>query len=115
MKSYAVFASYERVDEFDSYFKMQEIKEEFIQQCAKVCPNKTTLCDIVLDVCYKKSSSKRFAWEMCGPEIIQNLLARSGGAIRFPTKDEDGEITYCGKRFSMVELQIGEENEPDFE
>lgn len=54
LRDYAIFANYERVDEYDTYFRMAEMRNEFEQECAKVCPNRQTLCDIVLDVCYKK-------------------------------------------------------------
>ena len=116
MKSYAIFASYERVDEYDSFFKMQEIQNEFLEQCVKVCPNRETLCNIVLDICYRKHTSKKFAWDMCGHEIIENLLANRGGVIKFPVRDEEGDIVYCRKRFSFVEKMLGEEeNESDIE
>lgn len=109
IRSYAVFASYERVDEYDSYFKMQEIREDFIRECAKACPNKKVLCDIVLDICYTRTASKRFAWDICGSEIIHNLLAKNNEMIYYPVRNDDGGITYCGERFSVVCQKIGEE------
>ena len=94
-------------DEYDTFSKMVEMRSEFEQECARVCPNKFTLCDIVLDVCYKKSSTKRFAWEMCGNEIIQNLLDKHDGLISYPTVTPDGDISFCGKRFSLHQKKIG--------
>ena len=107
LKNFAVFASYERVDEYDSYTAMQEMRNEFLQECVLVCPNASTLCDIVLDICYQRKSTKRFAWELCGHEIIQNLLRRRGGVISYPTLDEDGEITFYGNHFSIRQENIG--------
>ena len=101
LRSYAVFANYERVDEYDSFSKMLEMKSEFIQECAKACPNRSVLCDIVLDICYTRSSTKRFAWEVCGDEIIHNLLMKNGGVISYPALDTSGDIVYGGNRFSM--------------
>ena len=109
LRNYAVFANCERVDEYDTFSRMQEMRAEFEQECARVCPNRFTLCDIVLDICYKKSSTKRFAWEMCGAEIIQNLLSRQDGVISFPTLDADGEIQFCGNRFSVKQTEMGGE------
>lgn len=111
LQNYAVFANYERVDEYESFAKMSEMRSEFLKECAEVCPNEETLCDIVLDICYQRNSTKRFAWEICGGQIIRNLLARSGGVIRYPTLDEDGEISYCGKRFTVKTEVIGVEDE----
>lgn len=107
LRNYAVFANYERVDEYDTFTRMMEMREDFVQECAKVCPNRFALCDIVLDICYQRSSTKRFAWEMCGEEIIQNLLNRNNGTISYPTLDQEGDIVYCGNKFSVKQEQIG--------
>ena len=107
LRNYAVFANYERVDEYDTFTRMMEMREDFVQECSKICPNRFALCDIVLDICYQRSSTKRFAWEMCGEEIIQNLLNRNNGVISYPTLDQDGDIVYCGNKFSVKQEQIG--------
>ena len=75
----------------------------FEEDCAKACPNRESLCNIILDVCYQKSCSKRFAWNMCGEDIIHNLLRHNDGYIRFPVEDTEGDIYYCGNTFSVLE------------
>lgn len=107
LRHYAVFANYERVDEYETFAKMIEMRKEFVEECTKVCPNRITLCDIVLDICYRKNSTKRFAWEMCGDEIIENLLARNGGVITYPVLDAQGDIKFCGNQFSVRQRKIG--------
>lgn len=109
LRNYVVFANCERVDEYDTFSRMQEMRTEFEQECARVCPNRFTLCDIVLDICYKKSSTKRFAWEMCGAEIIHNLLSKNGGVIAYPILDANGEIYFGGNRFTVKQTEIGGE------
>lgn len=109
LRNYVVFANCERMDEYDTFSRLMEMRAEFEQECAKVCPNRLSLCDIVLDICYQKSSTKRFAWEMCGGEIIQNLLARNGGVISYPTLAPDGEIHFGGNRFTIKQTMIGGE------
>ena len=115
LRSYAVFANYERVDEYDTFSRMSEMLGECEQECVKVCPNRFVLCDIVLDICYTKSSTKRFAWEMCGSEIIQNLLRRNGGTITYPALDPDGDIEYGGNKFSIQEtrMEVTDEYRPE--
>lgn len=108
LKNYAVFANLERVDEFESFTAVNEMQTEFLQECTKACPNKFTLCDIILDMCYSRSLTKRFAWEMCSEEIIQNLLNKHDGMIWYPTLDPDGDIEFCGERFSLRRQKIGE-------
>lgn len=109
LRNYAVFANYERVDEYDAFSQMLEMRNEFMQECTRICQNRFALCDIVLDICYKKSSTKRFAWEMCGDEIIQNLLARNGGILSYPTLDAGGVVEFGGNRFAVKQIEIGGE------
>lgn len=108
LQSYAIFSKYERIDECDAYMRLSEMKAEFEQECAKVCTDKFVLCDIVLDVCYKKSSTKKFAWEMCGHEIIQNIAKNKGYILHYPVLAPDGEIEYCGNRFTIAEMRMEE-------
>lgn len=109
LRNYAIFAKYERVDEYDAFSQMLEMRNEFVQECTRICPNRFTLCDIVLDICYKKNSTKRFAWEICGDEIIQNLLARNGGILSYPTLDTGGKVKFGGNRFAIKQVKIGGE------
>lgn len=108
IKSYAIFADYERISEYDTFTTISELNDEFRKECAKICPDRFVLCDIILDICYTKSSTKRFAWSMCGNEIIANLLKRNDNRIIYPTKDENGDIYYCGERFSLTEIELEE-------
>ena len=103
LQGFVVFSKYERVDDFDYNLKLSDLRNDFIDECTKVCPNRFVLCDIVLDICYKKSSTKRFAWDMCGKEIIHNLLVRNNGYIAYPEQDEE----FCGVRFSVRQKKIG--------
>lgn len=107
LRNYAVFANYERVDEYESFTKLNDMRDEFEGACDEICSNRVTLCDIVIDICYQKSNTKRFAWEMCGSEIIANLLNKNGGVIHFPVQDDEGAIEFGGRRFSMMEKVIG--------
>lgn len=111
LRNYAVFASYERVDEYDTFSRMYEMRNEFIQECTKECPDRFVLCNLVLDICYQKNSTKRFAWEMCGDEIIQNLLAKNGWIISYPALDTDGDIRFGGNSFTVMNCRLEEFDE----
>lgn len=106
LSSYAVFADYERVDEYDSYAALSMMNEEFRKECSLICPDKRVLCNIILDICYTKSSTKRFAWSMCGSEIIHNLLSIRGNQISYPTLSQTGEIEFCGNKFTVETTKI---------
>lgn len=77
----------------------------FRQKALTLCSDERMLCDIVLDISYKREGTKQFAWDVCAPVIYRNLLARSGGSIRYPIEDPDGEIMYAGLRFSITEKE----------
>lgn len=106
LKSYAVFADYERIDEYDSVAAFSMMNEDFRRQCVLACPNEDSLCNIVLDICYSKSSTKRFAWNMCGSGIIKNLLSINNNTISFLTKNYAGPVEYGGNRFSVETVSM---------
>lgn len=101
LQNYMVFADYERVDECDSIFEISTMNSDFRRECFSVCPNEQTLCDIILDICYSKNSTKKFAWSMCGETIINNLLSKNNFAISFPVIDANGDISYSGEQYSL--------------
>ena len=106
MQSYTIFAQNEKVDKYDAFTELSEMNAEFRKSCDIICQNESALCNIVLDLCYQKSSSKRFAWNMCGSEIIHNLLLNHNNMISFPTIASDGDINYCGEKFKIVSKKL---------
>ena len=74
----------------------------FRQKSTEVCSNGSELCDIILDMCYRRDSTKEFAWDVVSGNIIANLARRHGGKISFPVQDPGGDIEFDGDRFSMM-------------
>lgn len=83
--------------------------DEFTMKARAICSNEYELCNIVLDLCYTNNKSKQFAWDVCGETIIKNLLRKNNYKIKYPIKDEEGDLYFRGTRFSMVEMPINEE------
>lgn len=106
LKNYAIFADYERIDEYDSMSELSIMDREFRKQCEIICPNEYALCDIVLDLCYKKNSTKRFAWSMCGRTIIHNLLRMNNNIVFYPHLDDDGDFEYSGYKFKLEHVEV---------
>ena len=100
LQNYIVFTRYERIDDYERMAAISSIEEEFRRSCDLVCSNEKVLCDIILDICYKKNSTKRFAWGMCQDLIIENLLEHNDYEINYPSADPSGDIYYAGSRFS---------------
>ena len=101
-----MFSMYERVDDDELTAQYNELREEFIYRCSLVCSDRATLCDMMLDLCYRKNNTKGFVWEMCGDVIIENLLERNDHKISYPVRDENGEILYHGERFTILTTTV---------
>lgn len=102
LQSYMVFATYERMSECDCIDELAIMNREYRKECDIVCPNQKALCDIILDICYGKNKTKKFAWSMCGETIIDNLLSKNNNTISFPVVDNEGDIEYAGNKFSVI-------------
>lgn len=92
-----------------------QLTEEFAQACAVACPNEEVLANILVDVCYTSNKNKSFAWDIAGEQIFNNILKNNGYTIQYPVKDDNGDIEFCGKRFSLYTQQIGGDFNVDFE
>lgn len=106
LRNYAIFADSEHVDDGDIANEITAMDYEFRKGCDIVCQDEKVLCDIILDICYTRGKTKRFAWNMCGKTIISNLLANNNSTISFPTIDANGCIEYCGNRFSIESIML---------
>ena len=93
----------------------KKIKDVFIDECNKICPNAEVLANIVVDLCYTSNKNKTFAWDVAGEQIFNNVLKNNGYIMQYPIKDEHGDIEFCGKRFSLYTQQIGGDLDVDFE
>lgn len=96
-------------------FDVTHLKDIFIDECAKVCPNTEVLANIVIDLCYTSSKNKTFAWDVAGEQIFNNVLKNNGYLIKYPIKDENGNIGFNGNKFSLYTQQIGGDLDVDFE
>ena len=107
MRSYMIFSKLERVDSDEASLAAYGIREEFRRSCEEICQNEYALCDILLDICYRRSATKKFVWDMCAHVIVQNLLHKNGAEISVPTLDPHGTVDYCGEKFSIITKTVG--------
>ena len=85
------------------------MKAEYRKDCDIICSYRDALCDILVTLCYSSNLSKKFVWDICGEDIVRNLLKNNDGYIEFPTIDESGDIEYAGNRFKIKRIKIGED------
>ena len=93
---------------------VDQLKQIFMEECCKVCPNSEILSNIVVDLCYSSSKNKTFAWDVAGEQLFKNVLKKSNNTISFPVKDENGDFEFAGEQFLMHVKTIGGETD-DFE
>jgi len=101
--------------EEDAANAREMLLDQFRRESAAACPNEKELCDILIDLCYRGSRSKQFVWDLCGHVILQNLLEKNGGIIRYPVPDASGDLYYHGQRFSLKEQKLASINGKDDE
>lgn len=106
IQSYVTFQQYEKVDSIDAANTVRMIRDEFVAACSKICPDRKALCNAVLDITYKSESTKSFAWDICGDEIIENLFDRFGYNFSFPVLSDEGDIYYCGYKYDLCEMEL---------
>ena len=107
IKDYAIFTNRERIDSDEAMAHMNILKIEFRNACDIACPNAGVLCEILLDICYCANSTKGFVWNICGGEIVANLLLRNGNRIHFPVLDQNGDIQFGGNKFALSRKELG--------
>ena len=106
VQQYAQDVKIDNTDEESRKIARQVFQDIFVKECNEICPNAKRLCNIVIDLCYTNNKSKQFAWDLCGSTILSNLLEKNNMTIKYPAKDANGDIVYCGERFSIQEKVI---------
>lgn len=117
-KNMQLFLKQQKQNEFgddEVGFDVMHLKDIFIDECIKVCPNLEVLANIVVDLCYTSSKNKTFAWDVAGEQIFNNVLKNNGYIIKYPVKDENGDIEFNGNKYSLYTQQIGGDLDVNFE
>ena len=86
-------------------------KEAWRERCLSVCSNEKTLTNILLEICYNSNSSKAMVWDVCGEQIIRNLLEKNDNILKFPQRNPNGDIEFDGEKFSVSEVRVDEEDD----
>ena len=84
-------------------------KELWKEKCLSICNNEKVLTNILLEICYNSGNSKSMVWDVCGDQIVKNLLEKNNYTFKFPKKDPNGDIEFDGNVFSISEVTVNEE------
>lgn len=113
IKHHSQSSSTKKVSKEEKQLQRQIFKEDFRRKAYELCSNSEELCNIVVELCYNKNSSKQFAWDICGDIIIKNLLAKNNNIILYPIPDINGHIEFAGEKFSLCIKKIDSEVEDE--
>ncbi len=102
------FAKENHIDDNDQSLQIRRLIKAYKEKCVMRCPDSEELCNIVLDLCYTNNKSKQFAWDMCGEQIIENLLQKNDRIINYLTANDNGDIEYCGRLFKAAQKRLEE-------
>jgi hypothetical protein len=47
---------------------------------------------------------------LCGEQIIKNLLEKANNKVSYPIQNDNGDIEFGGKRFSMHDEELSQED-----
>lgn len=109
LSKYTALGKFDRSDRETMNHAISTLRNEFRKECDSICPNSKELCDIALDLCYRKANTKKFAWDICGNEIIENMLQKNNMMISYPKQDIDGDLYFNEKTFSVETIQLESE------
>lgn len=102
-------------DERIDFFEM--LRNDFQRKTLDICPNMRTLCDALLKICYKSQKSKRFVWDICGEQIVENLLNKHG-EYSYYIRDDEGTVEFRGRKYKKITRSAFDDNsdyDRDFE
>lgn len=111
LKEYAVYAVSNSIDSDEVKVFNTSAYEQFRRSCSDVCSNDAELINILLDLWYGKSSTKKLLWGPFAWQIVDNLLEKNGRVLHIPVRDDNGDIVYHGEKYTIITKDLGESNE----
>lgn len=93
--------------------KLAMYNESMLRHLHEKCSDDNVLCDILLDMCKKNSSSVSIVWALFPDVIIKRLLEKNENKVHTLVKQDDGDIEYCGEHYKDVVVDISENKKED--
>ena len=90
-----------RTEGVNFQIKWEYYCDQYRKECEKICPNKKTLANTAVMLCYEKypNKNKKFIWRVAGSGVVENIIQTS---ILLPIQCDNGQNEYLGKRYDMV-------------
>lgn len=102
-------ANREKADKETKKEKFNEFINAFTNEALKICNNEEELCNTLIEACYDDINARGFIWNIVGKQILKNLVKNNCNVIKYPIRDECGDISFNGEKFTFVNREIKEE------
>jgi uncharacterized protein YktA (UPF0223 family) len=79
------------------------------QQAFTISTNMAELANIAIAVCYVDNKDSGFVWNLFGEGLVENIKKTCSDNILLPFLDGNGDVEYMGNKYSMKQIEIGEE------
>jgi hypothetical protein len=93
------------VDKEEKKNKREEFVNNFKQKAIDIYSNSEDLCNAIVYTLYDTKANRQFVWDICGEQMIINLLSNNGNKYKYPIKCKYGDIEWQGLRFKMEECE----------
>ena len=93
------------VDKDEKKIKREEFVDNFKRKAIDIYSNSEDLCNAIVSTLYDTKSNRQFVWDMCGEQMITNLLNNNDRKYKYPVRCKDGDIKWNGLRFKMEECE----------
>lgn len=80
------------------------------QRCRELCPDQKQLANMAVRACYEYHANKKntkFMWRVASEGILQNIKQVN---FPLPSRDDNGEYEYLGRRYTFKYIQGVDEN-----
>ena len=91
---------------------LQAFKDELF---STICSNKYEVVNYLIKIFYedKKTLNKANLWRLCGQELYEIAYEKNNGIINIPKRDNNGNIKFWNKNFSVITINLKEEHHND--
>lgn len=78
---------------------------EDLNRClSSICPHRSTLLDILVDLFYNTDASRNYIWLCYKDQIIDNLKKNTDESPYMIVKSDDGDVEFMGDRYNVVRI-----------
>ena len=87
----------------DIWDSLSQIRNNVIRD---VTSNSQEIGDLAVALMEKTSRASSFSWNICGDDIVENILSRHGRQITIPLKDDYGDIKFLYEKYSTKRVYV---------